>query len=100
MEDNMMWNCVLQQRGPAAEQCARLRRNFLRGLIAAGLPVAAGTAHGGRGEASNVPTGKILPSIHIKDKVISRLVAGANPIGGWSYGTPKLTQHMLNYFTV
>ncbi len=37
--------------------------------------------------------------MRIRNKTISRLVAGGNPIGGWSYGTPKLTQHMLSYFT-
>lgn len=41
-----------------------------------------------------------LPRIALGAKKVSRLIAGSNPIAGYSYGTPKLSQHMLDYFTV
>lgn len=77
------------------EFCGPPRRGFLSRMLAAGL--------GGLGSSllrGSTPAKKILPAIELGGKSVSRLIAGANPIGGWSYGTRKLTQHMLNYFTV
>ena len=64
------------------------RRRFMQQAAGAGL-VAAGTT---RMEP--------LPSVVLGKKRVTRLIAGSNPIGGYSYGTAKLTQHMLSYFTV
>ena len=65
-----------------------LRRGFLK--KAAGAALIAGTQ--ARAEA--------LPNIAIGNKRVSRLIAGSNPIAGYSYGTAKLTAHMQSYFTV
>jgi hypothetical protein len=65
-----------------------LRRGFLKQTAGAGL-IAGAKA---RAEA--------LPDIAIGNKRVSRLIAGSNPIAGYSYGTAKLTAHMQNYFTV
>lgn len=67
------------------------RRAFLQGVTGAGL-AAAVPAQAAQAEP--------LPLIRLGDKQVTRLIAGGNPIGGYSYGTPKLTQHMLSYFTV
>ena len=65
-----------------------LRRGFLMQAAGAGL-LAATEARAGA-----------LPDIAIGNKRVSRLIAGSNPIAGYSYGTAKLTAHMQNYFTV
>jgi hypothetical protein len=65
-----------------------LRRGFLKQTAGAGLLAAAQ----GRAQA--------LPEIALGNKRVSRLIAGSNPILGYSYGTAKLTAHMQNYFTV
>ncbi len=65
-----------------------LRRRFLKQTTGAGLLAAAQA----RAEA--------LPEITIGNKRVSRLIAGSNPIAGYSYGTAKLTAHMQSYFTV
>ncbi len=41
-----------------------------------------------------------LPSIKLGDHSISRILAGYNPIGGYSYLGPHMNQHMKEYFTV
>ena len=41
-----------------------------------------------------------LPSIKLGDHTISRILAGYNPIGGYSYLGPHMNQHMKEYFTV
>jgi hypothetical protein len=40
-----------------------------------------------------------LPSIALGPHRISRLIAGWNPIGGYSYLGPNMDQHMREYFT-
>lgn len=64
------------------------RRGFLGQTAAAGLVAAA--------PAQAEP----LPEIKLGNKRVSRLIAGSNPLAGYSYGTAKLTAHMLDYFTV
>lgn len=49
-------------------------------------------------QSATVPDG-VLPTIRLGDKQVSRLIVGGNPIGGFAYGTQKLRQHMLTYFT-
>ena len=41
-----------------------------------------------------------LPAIKMGDHSISRILAGYNPIGGYSYLGPHMDQHMKEYFTV
>lgn len=40
-----------------------------------------------------------LPTITIGNVVLTRLIAGWNPIGGHSHAVPALSKHMLEYFT-
>lgn len=44
-------------------------------------------------------TGKTLPMIRLGDKSVTRLIAGANPIGGYSHSTKRLSELMVRYFT-
>ncbi len=64
------------------------RRGFLQGVAGAGALAA--------GPAAAEP----LPSVSLGPKRVSRLIAGSNPINGYSYGPSKVTRHMLDYFTV
>jgi hypothetical protein len=41
-----------------------------------------------------------LPTIQLGKHRLTRLIAGGNPIGGWSHATNNLTRHMLEYFTL
>ena len=45
------------------------------------------------------PAATPLPTIKLGEHEISRMVAGWNPIGGYSYMGPNLNQHMKEYFT-
>ncbi len=66
------------------------RRTFLARMSgAAMLPAAA-----------ELPAGKALPTIKLGDKRVTRLIAGGNPIAGFSHSTQRLSELMLRYFTV
>jgi len=41
----------------------------------------------------------LLPTIRLGDHYMTRLIAGSNPISGYSYMGPILDQHMREYFT-
>jgi len=65
------------------------RRTFL-----ARLPAGAAAAGLGRGRR------ELLPTIPLGKYRITRLVAGCNPISGYSYLGHHMDQHMKDYFTV
>lgn len=74
------------------------RREFLLGLSAA----AAGSTlvHAGNGQAEKTTSpAPLLPTINLGEHRISRLIAGSNPISGYSYMGPILDRHMKEYFT-
>ncbi len=66
------------------------RRAFLKGVALAGAAASQTKAAAGSGA---------LPAVNIGDKRISRLVAGGNPMRGFSHSSLKLSRHMLDYFT-
>jgi hypothetical protein len=81
------------------------RREFLLGLsvAATGSAFAIGSTRrasrdiGTSAEAtSDAPP---LPTIRLGDHSITRLIAGSNPISGYSYMGPILDRHMREYFT-
>ncbi len=43
---------------------------------------------------------KALPTVRLGGKDITRLIAGGNPIGGFSHSTARLSELMIKYFTV
>jgi len=63
------------------------RRDFLKGAAAAGWSTRAGASP------------KTLPGVELGRHRISRLIAGGNPMRGFSHSSKKLSQHMLDYFT-
>src|ERR1041385_2762006 len=48
---------------------------------------------------SSVKAADPLPSIALGSKRVSRLIAGANPINGYSHSTVRLSDLMVQYFT-
>jgi len=73
------------------------RRQFI-GSVA--VSVAAAELTSGKGSAPVVPSGEPeLPTINLGSHRVTRLIAGWNPIGGYSYLGPNMDQHMKEYFT-
>jgi hypothetical protein len=73
------------------------RRTFLAQL--GGLMAAAGAAWTGTTAADDPAGVPALPRIKLGEHSITRLVAGWNPIGGYSYLGPHTDRHMKEYFT-
>jgi hypothetical protein len=79
------------------------RREFLSRVSAAvaGSAFALGSTPRAKATASNrvAAPESPLPTIQLGDHRVSRLIAGSNPILGYSYLGPLLNQHMKEYFT-
>ena len=79
------------------------RREFLSGLsaVATGSALFLGNSCLGENPSSSDTTlpALPLPTIRLGDHYITRLIAGSNPISGYSYMGPILDQHMREYFT-
>lgn len=82
------------------------RRRFLTGLAAAATaPAAAGLIGNSNelaaraAEAAPAPGGP-LPTMQLGKYTLSRLVAGANPLSGYSYQGPHTDRLMKEYFTL
>lgn len=73
------------------------RREFLAGISAAAVS-GLGLAAAGRAEDRQEPAA--LPTIQLGKHRVSRLVAGSNPISGYSYLGAHMDRHMKEYFTV
>src|ERR1041384_7683169 len=50
--------------------------------------------------SSALAGGKGVPLVPLAGKKITRLVAGGNPIAGFSHSTLRLSELMMQYFTV
>jgi hypothetical protein len=76
------------------------RRQFLLGISASAA--ATGLASAGVGSEKNetLPKQPPLPTIHLGQHSVTRLIAGWNPIGGYSYLGRNMDRHMREYFTV
>jgi len=74
------------------------RREFLSQLSAAAAGSGLVLSNTTRAEEPE-PAAPLLPTIQLGDHRISRLVAGWNPIGGYSYMGPHTDRHMREYFT-
>ena len=74
------------------------RRNFLkRASISTATLSAAALAAPARITAQEK---RALPTVRLGTHSITRLIAGYNPVGGFSHATPYLSRHMSEYFTV
>jgi len=89
------------------------RRDFIKGTAAVGAAAAAPSMLGGRTEstagaaearpadqAAPATPAKPLPSIQLGPHRVSRLVAGANPLSGYSYQGAHASNCMKEYFTL
>jgi len=74
------------------------RREFLLGLSAAAAGSTLAHAETDRAEQTASPA-PLLPTINLGEHRITRLIAGSNPISGYSYMGPILDRHMKEYFT-
>ena len=70
------------------------RREFLSQLSAAAAGSALALRNTARSAEPEPPAAPLLPTIRVGDHQITRLVAGWNPIGGYSYLGPHLNRHM------
>lgn len=75
------------------------RREFIG---QAGLCTAAVAAASAAATAQAVPAdaAALLPTIQLGPRTVTRLIAGYNPVGGYSHATTNLSAHMREYFTV
>jgi hypothetical protein len=74
------------------------RREFLLGLSAAAAGSTLVRAGIDQTEHKTSPA-PLLPTINLGEHRITRLIAGSNPISGYSYMGPILDKHMKEYFT-
>ncbi|MHC4327339.1 MAG: hypothetical protein ACYSWW_04350 [Planctomycetota bacterium] len=78
------------------------RREFLSQLSAAATGSALALGKTCRADhaasADKTSPGPVLPAIRLGEHRIARLVAGSNPISGYSYMGPVLDRHMREYF--
>jgi hypothetical protein len=76
------------------------RRKFLSqlGLFSAAAGLAVSSRELAADDANGA--GPPLPAIQLGSLAVSRLMAGWNPIGGYSYMGPHTDRHMKEYFTV
>jgi hypothetical protein len=79
------------------------RRDFLSKLSVAvtGSALALGRTSKAKAAArdNTSPPAPLLPTIRLGDHRVTRLIAGSNPISGYSYLGPLLDRHMREYFT-
>jgi len=90
--------------GPAAASDRRGRRRFLQvsAGAAAALSGPLGLSAGGA-EREEAPPGAAaapLPTLALGRYRLTRLIAGSNPISGYSHSTLNLSEHMKEYFTL
>jgi len=77
------------------------RREFLAGVSAAGSAFVLGEvrAAGGTSSGSTTERKPLLPTIRLGEHRVTRLIAGSNPVSGYSYMGPIMDRHMREYFT-
>jgi len=79
------------------------RREFLSRLSLAVTGSALAVGKTSQAKAAAPPAAESpappLPMIRLGDHAVTRLIAGSNPISGYSYMGPILDQHMREYFT-
>ena len=76
------------------------RRRFLVQLTGLAAATALEPAPAGATEPESAPLAPPLPTMQLGTHRISRVVAGSNPILGYSYLGPHTDRHLKEYFTV
>jgi len=91
----------LSDRRSGRAECAMSgRRQFLAQLTGLAAATALASKRAAAVGAESSPSAAALPSIQLGPHRISRLVAGSNPILGYSYLGPHTDRHLKEYFTV
>lgn len=72
------------------------RRDFLKHASLGATVVSAGGLVAGKGVAAETK----LPTVALGEHQVTRLIAGYNPVGGYSHCTAYLSRHMREWFTV
>jgi len=77
------------------------RRTFLHSAAggAATLAVAAAPRLAAAEGAAPAPAKDLLPTVQLGDHRVTRLLAGYNPIGGYSHSSDHLSRYMRDWFT-
>lgn len=75
------------------------RRAFVANCGGAAVLAAAGLGVSGAGASQLPEPAPLLPTIQLGEHSVTRLLAGYNPIGGWSHSTLDMSRAMLEYFT-
>ncbi len=80
----------------------QVRRNFLKkaGLGGALTAAAARIADPEEARAQAAPAAEAIPTIRLGGHEVTRLIAGGNPIEGFSHAVPSLSRHMKEFFTL
>jgi len=76
------------------------RREFLVTLSASLTAAGVSTAESYSKRATPNSDSTLLPTITLGNHRVTRLIAGWNPVGGYSYLGPNMDRHMREYFTV
>ena len=88
--------------GPATGPGRRGRRRFLQQVSAGAAAALGGPLALGASEREEAPPGAVpapLPTLTLGRYRLTRLIAGSNPISGYSHSTLNLSEHMKEYFT-
>ena len=85
---------------PTSESRQVERRAFLSqlGLLAAASGLVSTSSL--QADDSAATTAPLLPTMQLGQREITRLIAGWNPIGGYSYLGPHMDRHMKEYYSV
>lgn len=75
------------------------RRTFLSQLAASAAVAGLASAEASSAEKQSAPAASPLPTIALGPHRVTRLAAGWNPIGGYSYLGPHTDRHMKEYFS-
>ena len=88
------------KRSLGADDTLTTRRRFVAQLTGLAAAVAWEPKPAAATEPASAPAAPPLPTMQLGTRCISRLVAGSNPILGYSYLGPHTDRHLKEYFTV
>ncbi len=90
---------VGEDRSPHVARAVASRRRFLAGVTSAAAAAWIGLDGDGRAAEREGANATVLPAISLGPQRVGRLLAGSNPILGYSYMGSHADQHMKEYFT-
>jgi hypothetical protein len=90
---------------PQSSSSGSDRRQFLQQVCAGALAVAGGqgvwpAAYAGQEGRAARGDAPLLPTVRIGSHDLTRLIAGGNPVEGYSHSSAALSRHMQEFFTL